>query len=199
MESRRFVYLPATIFIVKTVESQIPLKQGYGNWFTYFLPLFTGVTTFVTSCLQEYLLNKEETVTFCLKETVQMKCQCCFGQKQKHFWQVQPSRQHHAHVFGQMWTAKAQISLHICPFLSGPSLSTSRIIVHYKMFQWRANTQKRLCTCTGWCELAHFAHDLRHLFAWRGPPNCPCNIKHFFVNPHVPVNLTLNLQFLWNH
>ena len=45
-------------------------------------------------------------------------------------------------------------------------------IGHYKMFQLRANTRMKLCTCAGWCESAHFAqfsHARRHLFAWRGP------------------------------
>ena len=73
------------------------------------------------------------------------------------------------HVFGHMRTAKAQISLRIRAVWSGPSLSESRIIEYYWMFQWRANARMRLCACAGWCEYAHFAHARSYLFAWRGP------------------------------
>ena len=53
-------------------------------------------------------------------------------------------------VFWQLWTAKAQISLRGCSGWSGPVLSANRIIWHYKMYQWRANTRMKLCACAGW-------------------------------------------------
>ena len=41
-------------------------------------------------------------------------------------------------VFGQLWTAKIQISLRIRADWSGPSLSSNRIIGYYRMYEWRA-------------------------------------------------------------
>ena len=52
-------------------------------------------------------------------------------------------------VFGYMRTAKAQISLCICTVRSGSSQSSSTIMDHCRMYQWRANAQMRLCTCKG--------------------------------------------------
>ena len=50
-------------------------------------------------------------------------------------------------VFRRIWTAKAQISLHIHAVWSGPSLSTNRIIGYYRMLEWRAKTWMILCVC----------------------------------------------------
>ena len=52
-------------------------------------------------------------------------------------------------IFGHMQTAKAQISLHICTFWSGPSLSTNRLFGYYRMYEWRAAAGMILCTCAG--------------------------------------------------
>ena len=52
-------------------------------------------------------------------------------------------------VFRHMRTAKAQISLHICAVKSGPSLSASRIIGHYRMYEWRAKAQMIHCAYAG--------------------------------------------------
>ena len=42
-------------------------------------------------------------------------------------------------VYGQVRTAKAQISLHIHAVWSGPSLSANRIIGYYRMYEWMEN------------------------------------------------------------
>ena len=75
-----------------------------------------------------------------------------------------------------MRTAKAQISLRIRAVWSGPLLSANRLIVYYKMYEWRAKAWIILCACTGWSESAHFAHVRRHFFA-RG---CPYDIRGIF-------------------
>ena len=64
----------------------------------------------------------------------------------------------------QMRTEKAQISLSIRAVWSGPSLSANRIIGHYRMYKWRANTQMRLCACAEWiwlCILRMFEATVR--------------------------------------
>ena len=48
------------------------------------------------------------------------------------------------HVFGQMRTTKAQNSLYIGMGWSGPSLSANRIIVYYRMYEWKANSRAQL-------------------------------------------------------
>ena len=75
------------------------------------------------------------------------------------------------HVFGHMWTAKAQISLPIPMIWSGPLLSTARIIGYYRMYRWRAKAWMRPCACAGWWESTHFAHAQRHCFACYIPHN----------------------------
>ena len=65
---------------------------------------------------------------------------------------------------GIMWTAKAQISLHIRAVWSGPSLSAKRLTGHYRMYQWSTNAQMRVWACMGriWicavcaCSKTHF-------------------------------------------
>ena len=52
-------------------------------------------------------------------------------------------------IFGQMLTANAQISLHICAVWSGPLLSANRIFGHNRMYQWRANARMRRCPWEG--------------------------------------------------
>ena len=70
------------------------------------------------------------------------------------------------HIFRHMLTAKALISLVICAFWAGPSLSANRIIGFW-MYEWRAKAQILLCTCAGWSEPAHvqrhFLLDMTHL------------------------------------
>ena len=73
------------------------------------------------------------------------------------------------HVLGHMHTEKAQISLHICTVWSGPSVSTTRIIGHCRMLEWRAKACMIFCVCAGWSESAHFVHVRRHIFTWCSP------------------------------
>ena len=72
-------------------------------------------------------------------------------------------------VFGHMRIVTTQIIWRIRAVWSGPSLSTTRIIGYYIMYEWRAKAWMILCACAGWCESAHFTHAPRHLFAWHGP------------------------------
>ena len=72
-------------------------------------------------------------------------------------------------LFGHIWTMKAQISLRIRAVWSGPSLSASRIIGYYRIYEWRAKTRMISCTCAGGSKSAYFAHVRRHGFAWHGP------------------------------
>ena len=55
-------------------------------------------------------------------------------------------------AFRHMWTAKAQISLHIRAAWSGTSLSANSIIGYYRMYDWRAKTWMILCAYTGWSD-----------------------------------------------
>ena len=52
--------------------------------------------------------------------------------------------------------AKTQISLRIRTIWSGPSLSTNRIIWHYRMYQRRTNAWIRLCACAVWIWICVF-------------------------------------------
>ena len=53
-------------------------------------------------------------------------------------------------VHGHMRTAKAQISLCIFKVWSRHPLSANKIIVYYRIYEWK--------TCAGWFESASFAH-----------------------------------------
>ena len=68
-------------------------------------------------------------------------------------------------VFGHMRKVKAQI----IAVRSRLSLSANRIIGYYRMYEWRAKARMILCARAGWYESTHFAHDRRHIFAWRCP------------------------------
>ena len=72
-------------------------------------------------------------------------------------------------VFRHMQTANAQISLCICAVWSEPSLSATRIIGYYRMYEWRKKAWMILCPRTGWFKSAQFAHTQRHFLAWRNP------------------------------
>ena len=71
--------------------------------------------------------------------------------------------------YWHMWTAKVLISLSIHVVWSAHSLSPNRIIGYYRMYDWRAKVQMRLCTCPGWSEYVHFVHVWRHIFARHSP------------------------------
>ena len=68
-----------------------------------------------------------------------------------------------------MWTAKAQISLHIRAVWSGPSLSAKRLTGHYRMYQWSTNAQMRVEHAWEESESVQFVRARRHIFAWGGP------------------------------
>ena len=51
---------------------------------------------------------------------------------------------------GHLRTAKAQIRLRRCTVWSGPSLSTTRIIGYYRMYQWRTKAQMSPFVSPGW-------------------------------------------------
>ena len=84
-------------------------------------------------------------------------------------WAVKPQHKQNKH----MQTAKAQIRLHgrmrVCTYWSRPSLTTYRIIWHYRMHQLRANARARLRMCRVNINLCIFLHVRRHLFVWRDP------------------------------
>ena len=102
--------------------------------------------------------------------------------KQKGFWQV--------------WTAKAQISLHIRAVWSGPSLSANRIIGYYRMYQSRGKTQKILWACAGWIWICAFVCDWRQFFTWNSPygkyPNSNNEPAH-----HKIYYKTITLRLAW--
>ena len=62
---------------------------------------------------------------------------------------------------GHMRAAKTQINLRIRAILSGHSLSANKIIVYYRMYEWRAKARMILCACAGAPESAHFMHVRR--------------------------------------
>ena len=47
---------------------------------------------------------------------------------------------------------------------SGSSLSTNRIIGHYRMYEWRAKTRTLLCACVGWSESTQFCACSKALY-----------------------------------
>ena len=92
-------------------------------------------------------------------------------------WQMgTPYGPRHAKTYIRAWTTKAQISLRIHTVWSELSLSTYRIIGHYRMYQWRAYARMALFACMGWiCATfllgaAHiwcyfYNHRFKHLFS----------------------------------
>ena len=97
-------------------------------------------------------------------------------------------------IFGHMRTTKAQISLRICAFWSGHSLSANRITGYYRMYDWRAKDRMIICACAGWSESAHFAHVRRHFLAWRSPycwysTRSMCDVSRWFNMYVVVVNM----------
>ena len=60
-------------------------------------------------------------------------------------------------IFGHIWTAKAQISLHIRAVWSVPSLSAIESLDTAE-YECRAKSRMILCAWAGGFEYAHFAH-----------------------------------------
>ena len=73
------------------------------------------------------------------------------------------------HVFEHMWSAKAQISLHICTVWSRPSLYANRIMGYYRMYHWRTKVVIRLCACIGWTSICAFCTCSKTPFGLTGP------------------------------
>ena len=53
-------------------------------------------------------------------------------------------------------------------FLSGSSLSASRIIGYYRTNEWRVKAKMIHWACAGWSESASFMKVWRYIFAWLG-------------------------------
>ena len=85
----------------------------------------------------------------------------------RHIWHLLNGRRH-AKTY--LWVyAKAQISLRMRAVWSGPSLSASRIIGHYRMYEWRANARMRLCACAEWIWICAFCACPETLFRLTRP------------------------------
>ena len=96
-------------------------------------------------------------------------------------------------LLGHVRTAKAKIRLRRCAVWSGPSLSASRIIEYYKVYQRRTNARMRLCACAGWiwifafCACSATPFRLNTIECINGEPRPERDLAHAQddLSPHI--------------
>ena len=81
-------------------------------------------------------------------------------------WYLNIGRAMQKCIFGQMPTAKAQISLHIQAVWSRPLLFANRIFWHIKCINDKQMPRWDFAHVQDKSETLHFAHFWKHLFVW---------------------------------